>query len=368
MRLPAFSDVLTLAAILGIGGSVVLLRGQPDRVLRLAERSARSAEDPPAPAERLSDYERAPWEACAVPSPAGTGTNGMGGSPPRPGFALRFGDESGTYRLMSTFLLPGDRLEIEVVLPDPGARYVASVDGGSLAQGGPESWVYTAPDETGVHRIEVRERGSGEAICLKALVLVPYDGETVFRGYRIGSYESIPLRNDPAYSRPEGLFRVTGINEDTWLTPHFQLKQFVCKQAADGSRFLIVGPRLLLKLEAILEELNQRGVEAETLFVMSGYRTPFYNRAIGNRTRYSRHVYGDAADIFVDQDRDGMMDDLDGDGEITRADATVLADVVENMTDESWYRPLVGGLGIYGPAPHRGPFVHVDTRGTPARW
>jgi hypothetical protein len=42
--------------------------------------------------------------------------------------------------------------------------------------------------------------------------------------------------------------------------------------------------------------------------------------------------------------------------------------MVESMRDEAWYEPLVGGLGIYGPAPHRGPFVHVDTRGRPARW
>ena len=47
---------------------------------------------------------------------------------------------------------------------------------------------------------------------------------------------------------------------------------------------------------------------------MSGYRTPFYNRSIGNQTRFSRHVYGDAADIYADDDGDGKMDDLDGDG------------------------------------------------------
>ena len=207
------------------------------------------------------------------------------------------------------------------------------------------------------------------------MVTEPYNGERVFHGYRIGDYQTVPLRQDPAYERPKGLFRVTDENQDTWISPHFQLKQFVCKQVADGDRFLLVGPRLLLKLEAVVEELNQRGIEANTLFIMSGYRTPFYNRSIGNQTRYSRHVYGDAADVFVDMDRNGRMDDLDGDGRTTRADATFLANVVEGMTAESWYRPLIGGLGIYGPAPHRGPFVHVDTRGSksalvgsPGRW
>ena len=41
---------------------------------------------------------------------------------------------------------------------------------------------------------------------------------------------------------------------------------------------------------------------------------------------------------------------------------------VEDIILHSLTVPFVGGLGIYGPAPHRGPFVHVDTRGEPVRW
>lgn len=62
------------------------------------------------------------------------------------------------------------------------------------------------------------------------------------------------------------------------------------------------------------------------------------------------------------------MDDVDGSGEVTIDDARVLHRMVEAMTDEPWYRPFIGGLGLYGPAPHRGPFIHVDTRGYAARW
>ena len=47
------------------------------------------------------------------------------------------------------------------------------------------------------------------------------------------------------------------------------------------------------------------GIDASTFRILSGYRTPFYNRSIGNETHYSRHVYGDAADIYVDEDGDG---------------------------------------------------------------
>ena len=58
-------------------------------------------------------------------------------------------------------------------------------------------------------------------------------------------------------------------------------------------------PRLLLKLEMMLEKVNAAGYRCDTFQVMSGYRTPHYNMAIGN-VKYSRHVWGGAADIFVD--------------------------------------------------------------------
>jgi acetyl-CoA carboxylase carboxyltransferase component len=59
-----------------------------------------------------------------------------------------------------------------------------------------------------------------------------------------------------------------------------------------------------------LQALNEAGRTVERFVVMSGYRTPFYNAAIGN-VPYSRHVWGGAADIYIDDaPRDGEMDDL----------------------------------------------------------
>jgi hypothetical protein len=62
------------------------------------------------------------------------------------------------------------------------------------------------------------------------------------------------------------------------------------------------------------------------------------------------------------------MDDVTGDGAATRADAQWLARRVESLQHRSDAPPEIGGLGVYGPAPHRGPFVHVDARGHRARW
>ncbi|WP_376696195.1 hypothetical protein [Wenzhouxiangella sp. EGI_FJ10305] len=36
--------------------------------------------------------------------------------------------------------------------------------------------------------------------------------------------------------------------------------------------------------------------------------------------------------------------------------------------DAGIFERLIGGLGLYGPRSHRGPFVHVDARGNAARW
>ena len=74
-------------------------------------------------------------------------------------------------------------------------------------------------------------------------------------------------------------------------------------------------------------------------------------------------------DFFIDQDpRDGMMDDLNGDGEIDIDDAMVLYGIIDDLCGESWFEPFTGGLGKYGPNQLHGPFVHVDVRGCKARW
>jgi hypothetical protein len=77
-------------------------------------------------------------------------------------------------------------------------------------------------------------------------------------------------------------------------------------------------------------------------------------------------MYGDAMDIAVDNDRNGVMDDLNGDGSITLADARVIGQAVDRV--EKKYPSLVGGMHYYPPTGgHRG-MVHIDTRGNRARW
>jgi len=118
-----------------------------------------------------------------------------------------------------------------------------------------------------------------------------------------------------------------------------------------------------------MEELNAMGVHAEHLSVMSGFRTPQYNVqgvGKGGRAKDSRHQYGDAADVFVDNDRDGWMDDLTGDGRVDYRDAQVLLRAAERVEEK--HPDLIGGVGVYVQTKVHGPFAHIDVRGTRARW
>jgi hypothetical protein len=77
-------------------------------------------------------------------------------------------------------------------------------------------------------------------------------------------------------------------------------------------------------------------------------------------------MYGDAMDVAIDNDGDGLMDDLNGDGRVTVKDARVLAAAADRV--EKAYPDLVGGIGIYAPTGAHHGFVHIDTRGYRARW
>ncbi|HEU5305234.1 MAG TPA: D-Ala-D-Ala carboxypeptidase family metallohydrolase, partial [Gemmatimonadales bacterium] len=228
----------------------------------------------------------------------------------RVSFAVKFKEEVSPYPLLAMFVMPGERVPLEAVLTDSTVRYTARATAGRLARLGPSRWQWTAPKKTGLYPVWVRDSASGETVTLNAFVLVPFPNAGTIGEFMVGRYESRPLRGNPSYARPTGFIEVTEANRGTFVAPHFTLEQFVSKQRGGYPKYLVLRERLLLKLEMLLEEARSAGIAANTFRILSGYRTPFYNRSIGNETRYSRHVYGDAADIYVDDDGDGTMDDV----------------------------------------------------------
>jgi uncharacterized protein YcbK (DUF882 family) len=132
---------------------------------------------------------------------------------------------------------------------------------------------------------------------------------------------------------------------------------------------LLLETRLIDKLELVLADLSTRGVNTAGVTVMSGFRTPSYNAGGGNtagRADLSRHMYGDGADVYIDNDRDGNMDDLNGDGRVNIGDARFMEEAVNRV--ERAHPELIGGTGVYVACCGHGPLIHIDTRGYRARW
>lgn len=282
-------------------------------------------------------------------------------------FAIKVKGETINYRLFSIFLDRGEQVLIQVH-PDT-LTIEAEAAGMSILKIKKGSWKFTAPAETGLYSLELRSPYGGETMTLNCFVKEPMSNLSngMLNGYRIGDYPTVPFKGNPRYKRPSGFIEVTEANLFTWLSPHFQLYQFLCKQESGFPKYMIITMKLLLKLELILAELNKKGYHASTIFIMSGYRTPFYNHAIGN-VKYSRHIYGDAADIFIDEDNDQRMDDINGDGIIDFKDVGLIYDIINGMSDKESYKPYIGGLGKYKKTTVHSGFVHIDARGKKARW
>ena len=286
----------------------------------------------------------------------------------RLGFAVEFKDEISRYRVLGVYVLPDEQLELEVK-SDSSGTFQASADSGRLVRTGPRAWTWSGKRK-GLYPVRIRSARTGETMTLNVFVMVPMSQVTdgKLNGYRIGAYPTIRLRGLAIYDPPAGLIELTPENRTAAVSPHFQLGQFMCKQAGGYPKYLVLRERLLLKLETVLAAVNAKGIRCETFAVMSGYRTPFYNKAIGN-VKYSRHVWGGAADIYVDANpADGAMDDLNGDGKIDVHDAGVLYTLIDDMYGRPFYERFIGGLGRYRKTSNHPPFVHVDTRGTRARW
>ena len=286
----------------------------------------------------------------------------------RAAFAVQFGETVVRHRIMAVTALPDTAIRI---VAEPGlteGHYRTEAPEPHIIPLSSSSWRFATPSDPGLYPIVVTDAQTGATVRLQVFVLAPWDPEDRrLNGYRIGRYEREPHNGRAVYEPPEGFVEVTAETKDALVSPHFRLNQFLCKQTDDTPQYALVRPRLLRHLEQVLAAVNARGHDASTLHVMSGYRTPYYNRAIGNTTEYSRHLYGDAADIYVDANGDQRMDDLTGDGRVTTADSRDLANIVRRIPTPGDDR-FRGGLSAYGSTAHHGPFVHLDLRGRRVRW
>jgi uncharacterized protein YcbK (DUF882 family) len=187
--------------------------------------------------------------------------------------------------------------------------------------------------------------------------------------YRLGLWPAERWMMADNYLNPDGFVEVTPSNIDTRLSEHFRLSDFLTRdQQTVWPKFVVLEERLIDKLELVLRELANKGIDNGRAVVLSGFRAPYYNdaRIDEGAARASRHQFGDAADIIIDADFDGRMDDLNGDGRRDLRDLTPIGQAVASI--EKLHPELVGGLGTYAAMGPSGPFAHIDVRGTSARW
>lgn len=190
----------------------------------------------------------------------------------------------------------------------------------------------------------------------------------VSTGIKVGLNLGIPKTvwsNHSIYQdMPKGIIEVTRENENTYISEHFKLKDFLCKGDRVYPKLICLNYNLIRKLELLINELNSRGHKVNSITIMSGFRTPWYNKKV-NVTKFSRHIYGDAVDIYIDMDKNNRMDDLNRDGKVNKLDAKYLADIINEIDLKGVYP---GGLHSYAGNKYRGPFVHLDSRGYIIRW
>ena len=121
------------------------------------------------------------------------------------------------------------------------------------------------------------------------------------------------------------------------LEENFSLSEFKCKDGTQVPEELMDNVKLLAKNLQVLRDEIDRPIR-----IISGYRSPKYNRRIGGAKR-SQHMTAKAADLKV-----SGMEPLE------------LWKVITRLINEGKLHP--GGVGLYTT------FVHYDVRGRNARW
>lgn len=96
-----------------------------------------------------------------------------------------------------------------------------------------------------------------------------------------------PLNGSAQYSKPLRFLDLSRVSDtEQKLAPNFTFEEFLAERKG---RYGILQPHLVERLQEIRDDLGPLGVN-------SGYRNITYNAGVGGAS-YSRHVYGDAADL-----------------------------------------------------------------------
>jgi len=265
--------------------------------------------------------------------------------------------------------LPAERLAFAVM---PGERVTLSVEGEntgwSVTAGEPSSgsgsiFYWEAPRTHGIYSLDV---SCGDAMQSFSII-VPVEScrwrTTSLNSFPMGSYgDGNGMERKPRY-----FVELNSRNSGTRVSTHMTLGQFLCHVEGRYPQYMALDLRLVDKLEALLEAVSEVYPQACDIHNISGFRTPAYNAAIGNETSESLHLYGAAADIWIEGwPPNDLMDDIDRNKRVDVYDGEYLVELVRVL--EATGEVVTGGASAYRWIPTHGPFVHIDVRGSRAVW
>lgn len=226
------------------------------------------------------------------------------------------------------------------------------------------TFTFQLPRSHGIYRVTGRDSLN----CREWLVLVPLAAEQV----RTSTVNSFPLGfygdgNSRDHLPDRGFIELWPEDYERRVSTHLRFSDLLCHIDGDWPQYMVLDTRLVHKMEMVLQEVREVYPEARVIHCISGFRTPAYNAAIGNETGFSLHLYGSAADFWIESwPSNQLIDDLDRNKRIDVYDGEVIVEAARRL--EASGEVAIGGASAYRWIPTHGPFVHLDTRGSAAVW
>ncbi|OPL18575.1 MAG: hypothetical protein AVO35_04380 [Candidatus Aegiribacteria sp. MLS_C] len=277
-----------------------------------------------------------------------------------PGLRLRVDGELLPEYRTAFVVIPGDTVTLTL---DQGAQAGWSFTAGTPGSGSGSSFGWRAPRGHGIYHMDV----STSEGTYKYSVIVPVETcrwrTTTLNSFPIGSYGDGNGMED----RPDWFIEMDAAGSGTRITTHLTLGDFLGHVEGSYPQYLALDLRLADKMEELFSAVSEVYPQASSIYCLSGFRTPAYNAAIGNETSESLHLYGMAADIWIESwPANGLMDDIDRNKRVDVYDGEYLVELVRTLEVQG--RVVTGGASAYRWIPTHGPFVHIDTRGSRAVW
>ena len=157
-----------------------------------------------------------------------------------------------------------------------------------------------------------------------------------------------------SFEEPDSMLLLNDSTDSIKVSPHFSLGNFYEK--ASGQRGMLLDPMLVLKLEILYILLKHVNKDAD-IYVSSGYRSLRENYKEGNRTKFTMHQFGKAADLYICREgkRGKYYIDINGDRKIDKRDKWLVMYLLWQL--ETLFPEASGFNQIYRR------HVHTDVRG-----